>query len=289
MPLVSVIIPTYNRYPLVNNAIESILSQKYAKRLSASSFQPSAKKDIFYEIIVVDDASSDETFNELSNNKKINYIRLDANKGVSNARNIGIKAAKGEWIALLDSDDTWMPEKLSYQMGYFRKHNNIKICQTDEIWIRNGMRVNPKNKHSKPSGWIFDKILTMCLVSPSASIIYKEVFEKIGFFDEDLEVCEDYDFWIRASLYYEIKFINMKLITKNGGHEDQLSRKHWGMDRFRIQSLEKILSTCELNDEQTKLIKNEILKKATILKNGAEKRENKEILEKMNSIIVNYS
>lgn len=264
---VSVIIPTYNRASKICKAIDSVLLQDYKN----------------FEIIVVDDGSKDKTRQILLSKygNKLKYFKILHN-GVSGARNFGIKKADGEYIALLDSDDYWLPNKLSYQMEFLLENPDIKICQTEEIWLRDGVRVNPMKKHKKPSGLIFDKILSMCLVSPSASIIHKDIFDKIGLFDESLPVCEDYDFWIRASLYYEIVLLPKPMITKTGGHADQLSHKYFAIDRFRVKSLEKIYHLLPINDSRRDLIKNELNCKLTILANGAKKRGKMRVFHEYN-------
>ena len=232
-PLVSVIIPSYNRCQQLKEAIESVLAQ---------DFEDS-------ELIVVDDGSTDNTPKLLADyGEKLMAIRRN-NGGVSAARNTGIVAASGELIAFLDSDDLWLPKKLSVQTEFFRQHPDALICQTEEIWIRNGIRVNPKRKHKKPSGMIFEPSLALCLVSPSAVMIRKRLFDKVGIFDENLPACEDYDLWLRIAHHYPIYLIDTPLIIKRGGHDDQLSRNP-GLDKYRIFAIRKLLDKHCLNDAQ---------------------------------------
>lgn len=261
MVTISVIIPTYNRAYCIHDAVKSVLAQSYDD----------------YEIIVVDDASTDNT-QQVLNNFNIQYHKLPANMGVSYARNFAIKRAKGEYLAFLDSDDVWEPNKLSEQINFMKEYNS-KICQVGEIWIRNGKRVNPMKKHQKPSGEIFIPSLKLCLVSPSAVMIHQAVFSDIGLFDENLTVCEDYDLWLRASLKYKVLLMDKYLIKKNGGHDDQLSRKFWGMDRFRIQSMEKLLFVDMPKNYRAELIK-ELCLKSKVLAKGSFKRKNMKIFFK---------
>ena len=223
-PCVSVIIPTYNRCWILKEAIDSVLSQKFS--------------DI--EIIVVDDGSTDATNELLSTYGDQVTSIFQENKGVSAARNVGISIARGDYIAFLDSDDMWLTEKLSCQHDFFQSHSEAFICQTDEIWIRNGVRVNPKNRHKKPSGMIFEPSLRLCLVSPSAVMIKKSLFDTVGLFNESFPACEDYDLWLRIGLHYPIYLIDRQVVVKRGGHDDQLSRNS-GLDRYRIQSIVNIL------------------------------------------------
>ena len=257
MPTISVIIPTYNRANYITKAINSVLSQSY--------------KD--YEIIVVDDGSTDNTCQIIKNyNTKITYI-FQENKGPSAARNLGILHANGKYISFLDSDDIWKKHKLRVQIDTIIKNPDIKINYTQEIWIRNGIRINQKKIHSKHDGWIFEQCLPLCIISPSSVIIHREIFNKTGLFDENLIVCEDYDLWLRISADYPIKYIEKPLIIKYGGHSDQLSHQFWGMDRFRVRALQKILLQHNLSDENRTAAINVLKKKCQILANGCFKRD----------------
>jgi len=257
MPLVSVIIPTFNRSQKLLRAVESVISQHY-KGL---------------EILVIDDASTDTTYKDLLKfGKSITYIRLNKNTGVSGARNTGIHNATAPWIAFLDSDDYWLKDKLRIQMAFIKDNPETIACQTDEIWIRNGTRVNPKIKHKKPSGNIFNQSLKLCLVSPSSVIIKNSVFNEIGMFDESLPAAEDYDLWLRISCRYPIYLIDKKLIVKEGGHHDQLSKKFHAMDRFRIASITKLIQSGVLSLEQKTAALNELKHKCSIYAHGCLKR-----------------
>ena len=256
--MISVIIPTYNRAHLLPRALDSILSQ---------SCLPN-------EIIVVDDGSTDDTSVLMTSvYPEIVFIQ-QSNTGVSCTRNVGIKRASGDWIAFLDSDDEWFPEKLEVQMNALYKNPELKICHTNEIWIRNGTRVNPKKKHEKFGGWIFQKCLPLCCISPSSVIIHKSIFDEVGLFDGSLLVCEDYDLWLRITARNPVLYIEKPLLRKYGGHNDQLSRKYWGMDRFRIKSLEKIIYSKELSESDENAAKKMLTEKIHIFIQGAQKRGN---------------
>ncbi len=253
---ISVIIPTYNRRHTLERAIDSVLSQ---------TFKP-------FEIIIVDDGSEDGTRNWLQEAyPSIKYI-YQPNNGVSSARNKGIRSSRGSWIALLDSDDEWMPEKLEDQVIFINENPGSLFCHTNEIWIRNGVRVNQMKKHKKYGGDIFKYCLDMCRISPSSSLIKKEVFEDVGLFDESLTVCEDYDLWLRITANYTILFLDRPLIKKYGGHADQLSRVPEGIEQYRIQSLEKILSMSILDQDQFLSAKDMLIHKLKIYSQGLKKR-----------------
>lgn len=255
MPLVTVIIPTYNRLKFLAEAVDSVLNQTF--------------KD--FELLIIDDGSTDGTHERFSNAAPpIRYIH-QPHTGVSAARNRGIKEAEGSFIAFLDSDDCWLPEKLAVQVDFLQKHPEVLICQTEEKWIRCGKHANPKNIHKKPSGNVFDKSLLLCVISPSAVMMRKKFFEIVGLFDEKLPVCEDYDLWLRAAYRMEVPLIPKPLTVKHGGHDDQLSGTFWGMDRFRVYALQKLLDE-PISEEQRSQVTAEIGKKCSILIKGALKR-----------------
>ncbi len=253
-PLVSVIIPTFNRAYCLAESIHSVLAQSG------------------FELIVVNDGSTDDTMKVLANFPSVKVIHLDENRGVSYARNKGLERAQGSLICFLDSDDLWEEGKLQAQVEWMQDHPDCKAVYTDEIWIRNGVRVNPMNKHQKYSGDIFRQCLPLCIVSPSSVMLRKSVLDEVGGFDESMPVCEDYDLWLRIAAHYPFKFLSDKLIIKRGGHEDQLSRKYWGMDRWRVYALEKLLHGDDLNMSQREWVTEMLIKKCEILIQGFEKR-----------------
>jgi glycosyltransferase involved in cell wall biosynthesis len=276
MSLISVIIPTYNRKTVLPRAIDSVLVQKGAD----------------FELIIIDDGSTDDTEDivrrirtshlEICKNDKPNgprvsspqfrFFRSEKNSGPAAARNLGIKEAKGEWIAFLDSDDEWKPGKLKTQLEFFGKNPDHLICQTEEIWVRNGTRVNPMKKHKKSGGWIFEKCLPLCVVSPSAVMMHRKLFDDVGLFDESLPACEDYDLWLRIAAKHRVGLIEKPYLIKYGGHADQRSREFPAMDRFRIQSLAKILSQNILTSEQASAARQILEEKSRIFMAGALKR-----------------
>ncbi len=255
-PHISVIIPTYNRAALLIEAVESVLAQTWSD----------------FELIVVDDGSTDDTPQCLKKySDRLIYLRQE-NRGVSAARNYGIANARGEWLAFLDSDDLWLPRKLAAQVDFFRHNPTALICQTEEIWRRDDRRVNPKKIHQKHSGWIYERCLPLCIVSPSAVMMRRSLLDAVGLFDETLPACEDYDLWLRIGKDYPIYLIDEPLIIKRGGHDDQLSRQHWGMDRFRIRAMQKLLDADALNAEQRRLTVRELQHKCDVLIKGFAKR-----------------
>ena len=263
MPEVSVVITTHNRIDLLPRALESVRRQ---------TVQP-------LEVIVVADGCNDGTAEWLTGEADIRTIIHPDAKGISAARNAGIASARGEWLAFLDDDDAWLPDKLERQLAAIRQSPGYRLCHTDEIWIRHGKRVNAMNKHRKQGGWIYPDCLPLCVISPSAVMIQRHLFDDVGVFETSLPACEDYDLWLRICAREPVLYIDQPLITKYGGHPDQLSRKYWGMDRFRIQSLENMLSLDTLSVEYRKLTLEMLTEKMRIYIQGARKRGRHRVVE----------
>lgn len=276
MPLVSVIIPTYNRADLVLRAVNSVLSQTFTD----------------YECIVVDDASTDGTDHLAifkSPQPPLKYVRFDARGGVSKARNAGVAASSGQWIAFLDSDDEWLPPKLEKQVLWHREHPAFEISQTKEFWVRRGNRVNPPKTHEKTEGYIFKQSLLRCMVTPSSVMLTRALFLDAGGFDESLPACEDYDLWLKITCRLPVGLVDEYLLTRYGGHSDQLSATTMALDRFRIQSIRNLLDSDTLSSDQSGLARLELAKKAAIVANGYKKRGNREEYERYAHIEKTYS
>lgn len=262
---ISIVIPTFNRIGSLPRALDSALNQTY---------QPS-------EIIVVDNGSSDGTTKLLRERYPSIRLLIEKKLGVSATRNKGIRHSKFQWIALLDSDDAWDKTKLEKQKNALASsQDQFRLVHTDEIWIRNGNKFNQMKKHQKFGGDIFNNCLSLCCISPSSVLINKNIFKEVGYFDESLPVCEDYDLWLKICSQEKILFINQKLTLKYGGHKDQLSKTYWGMDRFRIKSLENLILNYKLKPDQKINAIKTIVKKLKIIVNGAYKRNNSSIINK---------
>jgi GT2 family glycosyltransferase len=259
MPEVSVVIPTYNRRALVVEAVGSVLAQTFPD----------------YELIVVDDGSTDGTAQALAKYDARLRLVSQLHRGVAAARNRGAAAAGGRYLAFLDSDDLWLPRKLERQMAYLRSHPEFAICQTEELWFRNGVRVNPAKRHRKRAGDIFRESLGLCLISPSAVMMTRELFERAGGFDERLPACEDYDLWLRITRDRAVGLVPEPLVIKRAGHADQLSRSVWGLDRFRVLALLKLLEAGLAGERRAWVIET-LRRKAAILSSGARKRGREE-------------
>lgn len=262
---VSVVIPTHNRLQTLKSAVSSALEQTLLP----------------LEVIVVDDGSTDGSSDWLETQQwPVSYIS-QSNHGVSHARNRGIEKAQGQWIAFLDSDDYWHRNKLEKQYKALHSEPGHRLCHCDEIWIRNGKRINPKHKHQKRGGHIFEHCLPLCAISPSAVIMHRDLFYDHGLFDESLPACEDYDLWLRVTSEEAVSYVDEMLLTKTGGHADQLSQRYAVMDQFRIKSLDKLLKDNKLELNKRKSATAMLLRKLDIVMKGARKHNNEPLMAQL--------
>ena len=268
LPSISIIIPNFNHAKYISRAIDSVINQTYKAA----------------EIIVVDNGSCDGTLKFLREQYPKITILTENKIGVSSARNKGIKNSINQWIALLDSDDAWHPRKLEIQTSMLDSAlKEYNLIHTDEVWFRNNKHINQMKKHKKQGGYIFERCLSLCCISPSSVLFKKNILDKVGLFDESLPVCEDYDMWLKICSSEEVLFAQDKLTYKYGGHKDQLSKSYWGMDRFRIKSIENIIKNFDLTYKQKKQAKKELIKKLKIIINGAFKRNNLSIVNEFST------
>jgi glycosyltransferase involved in cell wall biosynthesis len=252
---ITVVVPTFNRKHCLPRALDSIFAQT----------------EPVDEVVVVDDGSDDGTEARVREHYPEVVYLAQSNRGVSAARNTGIAAANHPWIGFLDSDDAWLPDKIARQKNALREDPAVRVCHGEEIWIRNGRRVNAPRQYAKSGGWIFPKCLPLCVISPSSVMIHRQVFDAAGVFDESLPACEDYDLWLRVCSRFPVLFVSHPVLEKYGGHPDQLSRQ-WGLDRFRIRALEKIINSASLSPQNDSLARQTLRGKCRIFAAGAEKR-----------------
>jgi len=259
--LVSVVIPTRDRAELVRRAVDSVLAQTHAA----------------LDVVVVDDGSVDDTRAKLDQvrDPRLRVLAHDRPRGVSAARNTGLAAARGDYLALLDSDDAWLPAKVERLLGFARQRG-YAICQNQEIWMRGGRRVNPGLAQRKMDGCFFEAALERCLVSPSSVLFTRGFLETVGGFDESLPACEDYDLWLRGLLRYPVGLLDEWLTVRYGGRSDQLSASFVGMDLFRIRSMVQLLGRPDVTDWHRDCIKKELQRKAALYVRGCLKNDRPE-------------
>ncbi len=255
-PDVSVIIPTYNRRAMLLEAIDSVLAQSIRE----------------FELIVVDDGSTDGSAENLKGLAKSIRIERIEHRGPAAARNRGVVIARAPLIAFLDSDDLWAPTKLERQLAFMRANSGCAISQTNEIWIRNGRRVNPGLRHRKRAGDIFIDSLRTCLISMSATMMRTDLFRSLGGFDETMMAAEDYDLWLRILIDHEAGLLDEPLVTRRRGHPDQTSATTPALDRFRVLALTKLLADDRLSPERRTAVVEVLVEKCRIYAGGLARR-----------------
>jgi glycosyltransferase involved in cell wall biosynthesis len=258
-PRISIIIPTFNRCDLLQRALASVFSQTYRD----------------WELIVVDDGSTDGTDQHpgiVQERPEYRFTRLETNHGVAAARNHGVSLATGAWLAFLDSDDTWLPEKLARQVAWIDNHPHYRIVQTREIWVRDGVRVNPPRTHEKTGGDLFRQSLARCMITPSSVMLQQSLFAEYNGFNASLPACEDYDLWLRITAQWPVGLVDEYCMTRYGGHDDQLSATTPVLDRFRIRALLDLLASGRLTPQQIEWTRQTLAVKARIVANGYFKR-----------------
>ncbi len=268
MTTVSAVIPTRDRARWVERAVASVLAQTRPPE----------------EVIVVDDGSTDGTAECLRELFPQVRVISTENRGVSAARNRGIAAAASEWIAFLDSDDEWRPEKLEAQLEALAAEPGCRLCHSDEIWIRNGRRVNPRRHHEKRGGSIYRRCLPRCVISPSAALVARSLLVEVGLFDESLPACEDYDLWLRICVREPVAYVDRPLVVKHGGHDDQLSRTVPALDRYRIRALTKMLDSGVLAPEDRSATFDVLQAKIGVYSAGAAKRGRRSEVEELDRL-----
>ena len=272
--MIDIVIPTFNRAVFLNRAIRSVFQQSFHQ----------------YTISVVDDGSKDNTAEVLNKWQalfppgQMRVIKLMGNRGVSFARNTGIRAGSAPYLAFLDSDDEWKPDKLARQMQWANKHPEQPLIHTEEIWIRNGKLLHQKKKHQKKGGRVFTHSLEFCRISPSSAMIKRSFLNSIGLFREDFPVCEDYELWLRVSARAEVGFIKQPLVIKYGGHAGQLSKKYKAMDEWRVRALSLLRNSPFISKEEQQQLIKVLLKKCLILLKGYKKHNNFNHLEEIQTI-----
>lgn len=228
-PLVSVILPTYNCANFLPASIGSILSQTYHS----------------YEIIVIDDGSTDNTKEVLVPFiQRITYINLEQNKGLPAARNVGIRSAQGKYIAFIDADDLWMPEKLQTDIEYFGKYQDAGMVYSLHTNIdAEGCVLDGALKKRLPAGNIFNQLFSeQNFIIASSVIVRKEVFETTGLFDEQLFNCQDWDMWLRIAFYFKVAGINKPLV-KYRHNPHSLSKNRDSVLKYQKLVIDKTYNT----------------------------------------------
>lgn len=256
------IIPAYNRSGLLAEAIDSVRSQTFTD----------------YEIIVVDDGSTDDT-PSLAESRDLRYIRLEHTGMPGLVRNRGAAQAKGKLLAFLDSDDLWMPDKLSRQLLLHgcdtmlgRAEQNNRITHTREQWLRNGKVISQSKLRHRRSGSLFEDSLVKCIIGPSTVVMDASFFARTKGFRDDLEIGEDYEYWLRITPEADVGYVDMPLTVKRAGHGDQLTEKYGHIEYFRISALKDLVDSRFYSEPRLTAARRELARKCGIYAAGARKR-----------------
>ena len=228
---VAVIIPVRGRPRLLERALQSVLDQSVAPA---------------EVLVIVDetprggaaDADSATGFADSFAARGAGFTVLHSDgRGPAAARNLGARAARTKWLALLDSDDTWSPEKLALQLAYREKRPQLHGCQTLESWFRDGVELQqPQRLRPRPGRFLRDSFFT-CLVACSAVMIRRDTLLGLGGFDESYVVCEDFELWLRYLEQYPMGLVPLALTQKHAGGWPQQSQSQTMLDAVRIRAI----------------------------------------------------
>jgi glycosyltransferase involved in cell wall biosynthesis len=256
-PQVTIVIPTFDRAALLPRAIDSALAQS----------------GVDFEVLVADDGSTDDTpavLERYSGDGRVRVLELP-HGGVCRARNAAVADSRSPLLAFLDSDDEWLPGKLAAQVDLLRDTGR-SICQTEEIWIRNGVRVNQPAHYVKREGDIFALSLKYCMITPSSVVMTRSLYEESGGFNPEFPACEDFELWLRITARHPVGLIPKPMMVRYGGHQDQLSTRYPAQDRFRIRAITLLLDGNLLDSPRRALAVEALLEKLRIYEAGCLKR-----------------
>lgn len=255
-PLVSVVIPTYNRARLVQEAVASVLAQSYRP----------------LELIVVDDGSTDTTGAALAGRPEVRVLSQPHTGMPGQVRNAGVRLARGEYLAFLDSDDLWQPPKLERQVAAATAAGDV-IWHTRERWVRSGRVVSQRSQRHRRSGDLFAESLRKCVIGPSTVLLHRAAFARAGGFREDLEIAEDYELWLRLTARYPAGYLDQELVIKRAGHTDQLSERYGQIEIFRLRALHDLVAMGHFGaGSRHRAACEELARKARIYAAGCRKR-----------------
>jgi glycosyltransferase involved in cell wall biosynthesis len=212
LPQVSVVVATYNYGRFLAGALDSVLGQTFAD----------------YEIIVVDDGSDDQTAEVIApylQHPSLRYIRTE-HVGQPKAKNTGIRAARGEYVAFLDADDLWLPTKLEKQLTLFKQtDSSLAVVYCRRRWMDEEGREFDRPDRSPQRVDVLGSLFHRPFICFSSSIVRRTVFDDVGMFDESIPMAIDYDLWLRIALNYRFDYVDERLVRYRTGHANLSSRE----------------------------------------------------------------
>ncbi len=263
-PLISAIIPVYNRPGHIREAIQSVLVQ---------TWRP-------LELIVGDDGSTDQTRQEVQKAVE-NFRSADVRGKILDLKHSGfpgavrnrcVEEASGEYLAFLDSDDLWLPRKLEKQIALFLEEPELQLVHTREEWNRSGKIISQSKLRHKRGGDVFMDALKKCIIGPSTVMIRRDFYQETGGFRDDLEIAEDYEYWLRLTAVTEVRFLDDPLTVKRAGHNDQLSEKYGHIEKFRLEGLKSLVDSEYFHDWHAVEAAAELSRKCLVYGRGCMKR-----------------
>ena len=271
MPRVDIIIPAYGRAGLLAEAIASVQAQTFTD----------------WTLWIVDDASAEAIVLPTGRDSRIEVRRLPANRGPAFTRNYGASLGLAPYIAFLDSDDLWHPEKLEHAMAAFALDTNLLWWHSNELWLRHGQPAKQKTIHRKQGGQFFERALERCLISPSAVVLQRNFFTTISGFAPAFRLCEDYELWLRLLLRAPIGYSDEPLTIKRAGDWPQLSSAR-EIDRYRVLAMHRVwrLSRHEMPEHWRTALLDECVRKCTLLVGGAAKHQNERGLRRYQAWLI---
>lgn len=240
-PFVSVIIPTFNRLELLKQTVESVRNQTFKE----------------YEVVVVNDGSDDGTAAWLGQQNDLIVINQE-NSGIATSRNKGIKTSKGEWLAFLDHDDIWGPDKLQTQVDFIKSNPEVSMVAVKHV------RLGTRIKQNRPGKWmkgdLFVKVFSESFIHTSSVMIKRAVLEKVGGFPTKYRFADEFDVWLKISQKYQIAFFDGPLVfirfyESNTSHNRigvrtdtyDILMSNYDMDRIPLKVFLKTLSDHDIS------------------------------------------
>lgn len=266
--LVSAIIPVFNREHLLERAARSVVTQ---------ALPPGWQ----LELIMVDDGSTDGTAGvaaQIATGDDRARIVSVPHCGMAGAvRNWGVREARGSLLAFLDSDDMWLPGKLASQIPLHS--HEVLFSHTRERWVDQGREISQNSRRFRRwrrDGEIFPDALQRCIVGPSTVVMDRRLWNATGGFREDLEIAEDYEYWLRVTAVTPVAYLAVEFTEKHAGHPGQLSRKYDHIEIFRLHGLRDLVTSRwfarHTSEGYQELAETELARKAAIYARGCRRR-----------------